>query len=121
MIDSTVSPTLSRHVAIYERVSTEAQSVEMQDSDLKQYCEQRRLGIYHIYIDHGVSGTRERRPGLDQLMADARKRKFDAVLVWRFDRFARSTKHLITALEEQRWLRLVGQPIPVLKWRLAGC
>src|ERR1700682_6046384 len=71
MIDSTVSPTLSRHVAIYERVSTEAQSVEMQDSDLKQYCEQRRLGVYHIYIDHGVSGTRERRPALDQLMADA--------------------------------------------------
>jgi DNA invertase Pin-like site-specific DNA recombinase len=100
MIDSTVSPAPSRHVAIYERVSTEAQSVEMQDSDLKRYCEQRRLGIYHLYIDHGVSGTRERRPALDQLMADARKRKFDAVLVWRFDRFARSTKHLITALEE---------------------
>jgi DNA invertase Pin-like site-specific DNA recombinase len=97
MIDSTVS---LRHVAIYERVSTEGQSVEMQDIDLKRYCEQRRLSIYHIYIDHGVSGTRERRPALDQLMADARKRKFDLVLVWRFDRFARSTKHLITALEE---------------------
>ena len=100
MSDKATSSNISQQVAIYERVSTEAQSVEMQDLDLKQYCEQRRFGIYHIYIDHGVSGTRERRPGLDQLMTDARKRKFDTVLVWRFDRFARSTKHLVTSLEE---------------------
>ena len=100
MSDKATSSNISQQVAIYERVSTEAQSVEMQDLDLKQYCEQRRFGIYHIYIDHGVSGTRERRPALDQLMADARKRKFDTVLVWRFDRFARSTKHLVTSLEE---------------------
>jgi DNA invertase Pin-like site-specific DNA recombinase len=56
------------------------------------------------YVDTGVSGAKEKRPALDQLMGDARKRKLDAILVWRFDRFARSTKHLLTALEEFRSL-----------------
>jgi DNA invertase Pin-like site-specific DNA recombinase len=91
-------------VAIYTRVSTQDQSTDMQASDLKSYCEQRSLKIYKEYSDKGVSGTKHHRPALDELMADARKRKFDAVLCWRFDRFARSTKHLITALEEFRHL-----------------
>ena len=56
------------------------------------------------YIDDGVSGRKDKRLALDLLMNDARKRRFDAVLVWRFDRFARSTKHLVTALEEFRYL-----------------
>lgn len=90
-------------VAIYVRVSTDEQSTEMQTSDLTRYCEQRGFEIYKEYSDQ-ISGTKDRRPGLDDLMADARKRKFDVVLVWRFDRFARSTKHLITALEEFRHL-----------------
>ena len=90
--------------ALYARVSTTDQSVEMQEADLKAFCMQRGFTVYGVYSDHGVSGTKERRPVLDALMADARKRKFDAVLVWRFDRFARSTKHLITALEELRHL-----------------
>ena len=104
MIDSPVSTNLSRHVAIYERVSTEGQSVEMQEADLKAFCMQRGFTIFREYSDTGISGTKERRPALDELMADARKRKFDTVLVWRFDRFARSTKHLITALDELRHL-----------------
>jgi DNA invertase Pin-like site-specific DNA recombinase len=87
-------------IALYYRVSTADQSVEMQQADLQAYCEQRGFTIYREYCDHGISGTKERRPELDALMADARKRKFDAVLVWRFDRFARSTKHLVTSLEE---------------------
>lgn len=91
-------------VALYSRVSTQDQSVDMQLSDLRRYCEQRGFDIYKEYSDEGVSGTKDRRPALDELMADARKRKFDAVLCWRFDRFARSTKHLITALEEFRHL-----------------
>jgi DNA invertase Pin-like site-specific DNA recombinase len=91
-------------VAIYVRVSTDEQSTEMQTSDLTRYCDQRGFEIYKEYSDQGVSGTKDKRPGLDELMADARKRKFDAVMVWRFDRFARSTKHLITALEEFRHL-----------------
>jgi DNA invertase Pin-like site-specific DNA recombinase len=91
-------------VALYTRVSTQDQSVEMQVSDLRQYCKQRGIEIYKEYKDEGVSGTKDKRPALDELMSNARKRKFDAVLCWRFDRFARSTKHLITALEEFRHL-----------------
>lgn len=86
--------------ALYCRVSTTDQSVEMQLADLRAYCTQRGFTIYREYSDTGISGTKERRPELDALMSDARKRKFDAVLVWRFDRFARSTKHLVTSLEE---------------------
>jgi DNA invertase Pin-like site-specific DNA recombinase len=56
------------------------------------------------YVDEGVSGTKDSRPQLNALMDDARKRKLDAVLVWRFDRLARSTKHLLLALEEFRAL-----------------
>jgi len=56
--------------------------------------------VYQEYVDHGVSGIEESRPALDKLMKDARKRKFDILLVWKFGRFARSTKHLVTALEE---------------------
>jgi DNA invertase Pin-like site-specific DNA recombinase len=93
-----------KRVAIYTRVSTNDQSVDMQVSDLRRYCEQRDFTIFKEYSDHGVSGTKDHRPALDQLMSDARKRKFDVVLVWRFDRFARSSKHLITALEEFRHL-----------------
>ena len=91
-------------VALYSRVSTQDQSVEMQVADLKRYCEQRGFQTFKEYSDKGISGTKDRRPALDELMMDARKRKFDAVLCWRFDRFARSTKHLITALEEFRHL-----------------
>ena len=90
--------------AIYVRVSTTDQSTDMQTSDLRHYCDQRGFEIFKEYSDQGVSGVKDKRRGLDELMADARKRKFDAVLVWRFDRFARSTKHLITALEEFRHL-----------------
>ena len=91
-------------VAIYCRVSTTEQSVEMQRLDLRRYCEQRGLEIFQEYTDEGVSGTKDRRPALDRLMDDARKRLFSAVLCWRFDRFARSTRHLITALDEFRHL-----------------
>lgn len=91
-------------VAIYTRVSTQEQSVGMQISDLRRYCEQRGVEIYKEYSDQGVSGIKDKRPALDELMGDARKRKFDVILCWRFDRFARSTKHLITALEEFRHL-----------------
>ena len=93
-------------VALYTRVSTNDQSVEMQTSDLKRYCDQRGFELYKEYSDQGISGTKDKRPALDELVSDAKKRKFDVVLVWRFDRFARSTKHLITALEEFRHLEI---------------
>ena len=93
-------------VALYTRVSTNDQSVQMQSFDLKGYCQQRGFEVYKEYSDQGVSGTKDKRPALDELMDDARKKKFDAVLCWRFDRIARSTKHLITALEEFRHLNI---------------
>ncbi len=87
-------------IGVYVRVSTVDQSVEMQLLALREYCKARGFEIYKEYTDQGVSGAKDSRPALNQLMDDARKRKFDAILVYRFDRFARSSKHLITALEE---------------------
>ena len=89
--------------AIYARVSTNEQSPELQLRDLRQYATARGLSTGE-YVDTGFSGAKQSRPALDQLMDDARKRRFDCVLVWRFDRFARSTKHLLLALEEFRSL-----------------
>jgi DNA invertase Pin-like site-specific DNA recombinase len=71
---------------------------------LKAYCTARKFAIFREYIESGESGAKDSRPRLNELMADARKRKFDAILVWRFDRFARSTKHLLLALKEFRSL-----------------
>ena len=87
-------------VAIYARVSTKDQNPESQLLDLRKYVKLRSWEVYQEYVDRGVSGAKENRPALDKLMKDARKRKFDILLVWKFDRFARSTKHLVTALEE---------------------
>jgi len=92
----------TRRTAIYARVSTVDQSTESQLLDLRKYVSARGWQIYREFVDEGISGTKDSRPALDQLMDDARKRRFDVVLVWRFDRFARSTKHLILALEEFR-------------------
>ena len=82
----------------------ETRSCALQVRDLKTYCAARKFTIFREYIDVGESGAKDSRPELNNLMADARKRKFDAILVWRFDRFARSTKHLLLALEEFRSL-----------------
>jgi len=87
-------------VALYARVSTTDQSTDSQLLDLRRYVSDRGWQVYQEYCDNGISGTKDSRPALNQLMADARKRSFDVVLVWRFDRFARSTRHLINALEE---------------------
>ena len=91
-----------KRVAIYARVSTSAQTTETQLRDLKRYVTDRGWQVFNEYCDNGISGTKDSRPALNDLMNDARKRRFDVVLVWRFDRFARSTKHLILALEEFR-------------------
>lgn len=87
-----------KNIAIYARVSTDNQNSEMQLLDLRDYSDNRKFTVYNEYIDNGISGSKEKRPALDQLMDDAKKKKFDTVLVWRFDRFARSTKHLVEAL-----------------------
>jgi len=92
--------------AVYVRVSTLEQDPAMQLSDLRRYAQQRGFEIYKEYVDVGISGTKANRPALDELMDAARKRLFDVVLVWRFDRFARSTKHLVDALHEFRSLSI---------------
>ncbi len=90
-----------KRVALYVRVSTKDQSVDMQLNDLERYAKERGFNVFKVYRDN-ISGTKNTRPGLDLLMNDAKKRKFNMVLVWRFDRFARSTKHLVNALYEFR-------------------
>ncbi len=92
----------STKVGIYCRVSTTDQSTDSQLLDLRRYTRERGWHTFREYCDNGVSGTKDNRPALNELMNDAKKRRFGVVLVWRFDRFARSTKHLILALEEFR-------------------
>ncbi len=88
-------------VALYARVSTKnSQDPETQLLALRDYAKARRLEVFSENVDVGISGGKDSRPALNELMADARKRRFDAVLVARFDRFARSTRHLVLALEE---------------------
>jgi DNA invertase Pin-like site-specific DNA recombinase len=88
-------------VAVYARVSTHnGQDPEMQLRELREYASRRRWVIEKEYIDQGVSGSKESRPALNGLMADAHRRKFDAVLVWKIDRFGRSLKHLVNSLAE---------------------
>ncbi len=89
-------------VALYARVSTKnnGQDPETQLIALREYASARKLAVFAEYVDVGISGSKDSRPALNQLMADAKKRRFDAVLVARFDRFARSTRHLVLALEE---------------------
>jgi DNA invertase Pin-like site-specific DNA recombinase len=88
-------------VAIYARVSTtnHGQDVSMQTRELRQFAEARGWEIVGEYIDAGVSGAKDSRLELNRLMADAHKRRFEVVCVWRFDRFARSVSHLLRALE----------------------
>jgi len=88
-------------VAIYARVSTanNGQDPTMQTRELREYCERRGWQFAGEYVDVGISGTKEKRPELDRLIADAHRRRFDVVVVWKFDRFARSVSHLLRALE----------------------
>jgi DNA invertase Pin-like site-specific DNA recombinase len=89
-------------LAIYARVSTSngSQDPEMQLRELREYAQRRELQIVEEYIDNGVSGSKDSRPALNRLMADAHSRKVDAVLVWKIDRWGRSLKHLVTSLAE---------------------
>jgi DNA invertase Pin-like site-specific DNA recombinase len=89
-----------KKAAIYVRVSTADQHVESQLYDLRELAAQRGFEIVHEYEDRGISGTKARRPGLDALMTDARRKKFSIVLVAAFDRVARSTKHFLQLIDE---------------------
>ena len=91
----------SFRAAIYARVSTanNGQDPTMQTRELQEYCQRRGWQVAGEYVDVGISGTKEKRPELDRMLTDAHRRRFDAVVVWKFDRFARSVSHLLRALE----------------------
>ncbi len=95
-------------VALYARVSTKqhGQDVETQLQALRAWAKQRKWKLVGEYADRGISGSKAHRPELDRLMRDARRGKFEAIAVWRFDRFARSVTHLVTALEEFQSLKV---------------
>ena len=86
--------------AIYARVSTPDQCIDNQLYDLRLFAQQRGFEVACEYIDVGVSGSKARRPGLDAMLRDARKRKFEVVIVAAFDRLARSTKHFLCVVDE---------------------
>src|SRR5262245_38420101 len=91
---SLTASTRGVRVAIYARVSTSDQNPSLQLEELTNYAEARRLQVVGQYVDQGVSGARAQRPQLDALMAAAKRRHFDALLVWKLDRLARSVRHL---------------------------
>src|ERR1700739_535108 len=99
----TTSPAQSAptRAAIYARVSTLncGQDPSMQTRELAEYCQRKGWQIHDIYVDNGFSGKKDSRPQLNRMMQDAHERRFDVVVVWRFDRFARSVSHLLRALE----------------------
>lgn len=110
-VSLTASPNSRRkRVAVYVRVSTASKSRQgdrqtfdqdpaVQEGPLLQLIAQRGWQLHRIYSDR-MSGSKEKRPGLDELMADARRGMFDVIVVWRFDRFARSIRQLVNALHE---------------------
>jgi DNA invertase Pin-like site-specific DNA recombinase len=89
-----------KRAALYVRVSTVDQHPETQLHDLRQLAAQRGLQVVGEYVDHGFSGMRARRPELDRMMEDARRHRFDVLMVWACDRLARSTRHLLQTLDE---------------------
>src|ERR1700693_5540016 len=97
---------LDRRAVLYSRVSTlhHGQDPEVQSREIREYCQRRGWPLVGEYVDAGISGAEERRPQLDRLIADAHKRKFEVIVVWKFDRFARSVSHLLRALENFRAL-----------------
>ena len=104
--------TKPRRCAIYARVSTDEQDESLQLTALQELVSQRGWELKATYIDHGVS-SRSVRPELEKMMQDAQKRRFDVVAVWKFDRFARSTRELVFALEQFQ-----AQPVQQLRDRV---
>jgi DNA invertase Pin-like site-specific DNA recombinase len=89
-----------KRAARYLRVSRTDQRENLQADETEQLIARREWTLVETYVDHGVSGSRERRPGLDKLLADARKRRFDVLVVWRSDRLFRSLRHMVNTLAE---------------------
>jgi|SRR5437762_7330620 len=93
-----------KRVAVYARVSTTDQTTENQLRDLRDYCAARGWSGVREFVDTGISGTKDQRPGLDRMMASVKARKVDVVVVAAFDRFGRSVPHLVASLELFRHL-----------------
>jgi DNA invertase Pin-like site-specific DNA recombinase len=89
-----------KRAALYLRVSTVDQHPETQGHDLRQLAAQRGFEVVEEYVDHGISGARARRPALDRMLADARRGRFQVIVVWAADRLARSVKHFLELLDE---------------------
>jgi putative DNA-invertase from lambdoid prophage Rac len=87
-------------VAIYARVSTNDQNVDLQLTELREYAARRGWAVFSEYCDVGVSGAKASRPQLNRMIQDARRRRFDAIVVWKLDRLGRSLKHLVTTIED---------------------
>lgn len=86
--------------AIYLRVSTSDQTTLNQELELVDFCKRNGYVIYKIYKDEGISGAKTSRPQLDLMLQDMRDKKFEVIIVWKFDRLGRSTQHLLQVLEE---------------------
>src|SRR5215472_13698319 len=102
---------MSRRFALYARVSTTDQHTEPQLHALRTYADARGLEIAAEYVDHGISGAKDRRPALDNLLADARRRRFDVLACTKLDRLARSVHHLTSLGRE---LEALGIDLVVL-------
>jgi DNA invertase Pin-like site-specific DNA recombinase len=87
-------------VAAYHRVSRSDQNPQLQQDEVADLVERRGWTLAKSYTDEGVSGSRDRRPELDRLLSDARRRRFDTLVVWRADRLFRSLRHMVTTLDE---------------------
>ena len=90
----------SKTVAIYARVSTDRQTTDSQLAELREFVHRSGWNIHHEYIDHGYTGANTKRPAFNEMLAEARKKKFDCLLVWKLDRLGRSLRDLITTLDE---------------------
>ncbi|HTF34957.1 MAG TPA: recombinase family protein [Myxococcota bacterium] len=102
---------MPHRVVFYARVSTLEQHIDPQLHALRQYATARELEVVGEYVDHGVSGAKDRRPALDKLLADARRRRFDVLAITKLDRLARSVRHLTTLAAE---LEALGVDLVVL-------
>jgi DNA invertase Pin-like site-specific DNA recombinase len=91
---------MKKAVAIYARVSTDRQTVDMQIHELKAYVERRGWNLHREFIDQGYSGSDTKRPAFQEMMNEAKKRRFDVLLVWKLDRLSRSMKDLVMVLNE---------------------
>ena len=89
-----------KRIAIYARVSTDRQSTESQLNTLREYIEKREWNLFKEYIDEGFTGSNTKRPAFNEMMADAKKRRFDVLLVYKLDRLSRSLKDLIITLDD---------------------